>query len=96
MSDERDCRTCFHNTYRAIKDCDYVDCMHPVTLARGPRHQQGDPAMVNWRTADVHLRDIHHFKDCPTWEPVPEPATADEAGARRGSSLSSAMRVARL
>lgn len=74
-----DCRNCFHNTYRAIKDCTHFDCVHPVTLARGPRWQSGDPAMVNFRTSDVPLRDIEYFSDCPTWEPGPAPT--NEVGA---------------
>jgi hypothetical protein len=62
-----DCRTCDFNSYRNIGVTDFVVCNHPITLARGPRWQEGDPAMVNWRTADVRIRDIENFEDCPTW-----------------------------
>jgi len=63
-----DCRTCKHNTYIDIKDCSHFCCCHPITLARGPKRQDGDPAMVDFRTSDVPLRDLEYFQNCPTYE----------------------------
>lgn len=75
MSDQfahlRDCRSCLHNTYQHIADCDFVSCAHPTTLAKEPRWQKGDPNMVSWRTADVHVREMHQLGACPTWEAQP-------------------------
>lgn len=65
-----DCRTCQHNTYRNIKDCDFVSCAHPTTLARGPRWEEGDPAMVNFRTGDVSISQIHNLQNCPTYTAI--------------------------
>lgn len=65
----KDCRTCLHNCYlgdEAISD--YVACSHPVTIRKMPQWEKGDPAFVAWRTADMHVRDIHNVRDCPTWE----------------------------
>lgn len=64
----KNCLTCTHNTYRDIDVKDFVSCSHPVTLEREPRWQQGDPAMVNYRTGDVHVSQIHNLADCPTYE----------------------------
>ena len=66
---ERDCRTCSHNSYiETISAKNWFDCAHPVTLKKRPNWQSGDPQMVNYRTADVHISEIHSFKDCPAWE----------------------------
>ena len=69
-----DCRDCAHNTYRNIKNCDFVHCDHPITLARGPRWEAGDPWFVSWRTGDVHVREMAQFDGCPTHTPTPEKA----------------------
>jgi hypothetical protein len=63
-----DCRTCKHNTYIDIKNCSHVCCCHPVTIKKAVRWEKGDPAMVNFRTSDVPLRDIGYFQDCPAYE----------------------------
>jgi hypothetical protein len=63
-----DCRTCKFNSYIDTGITDFVDCCHPITFDRGPRWQKGDPAMVNYRTADVHISQIHNLADCPTYE----------------------------
>jgi hypothetical protein len=65
-----DCRTCKHNTYIDIKDCSHVSCGHPITRAKEPRFATGDPAMVNFRTGDVPLRDLEYFQDCAAYEAV--------------------------
>lgn len=64
-----DCRTCRHNLYIGqppIKD--WVDCGHPVTFAKRVNWEKGDPAMVNYRTGDVPVREIHNLQECPTYE----------------------------
>lgn len=61
------CLTCRHNTYREIST-DWFDCCHPVTIARGPKWQPGDPAMVNYRTGDVPVSRIGEMGDCPAFE----------------------------
>lgn len=66
MSD--DCRDCAFNSYAGF-DRDWVSCNHPVTLAKTPKWQEGDPAFVNYRTADVPVSQIHELQDCPTWAP---------------------------
>ena len=66
----RDCRDCTHNSYRKLNETNFVSCSHPVTLAKEPRWEAGDPAIVNWRTADVHVRELWQLQDCPTWEPA--------------------------
>lgn len=78
------CLTCKHNSYRDIEVKDFVSCGHPVTLERGPRWQHGDPAMVNYRTGDVHVSQIHNLTDCPTYsnaQPAsPEPSQEADRG----------------
>jgi hypothetical protein len=73
----RDCRDCFHNSYlgHPLID-DWVSCSHPATLAKGPRWEKGDPAMVNYRTGDVPLSEILNLQDCPTWTST-EPTNRD-------------------
>lgn len=66
----QDCRTCRHNTYIALADCEWVDCNHPITLAKGPRWEKGDPAFVNMRTSDLPLSRLSEVADCACWEPV--------------------------
>lgn len=63
----RDCRTCKWNMYLP-KITDFVDCNHPITFERHVRHQEGDPAIVNFRTADISVDEIDRLKDCPTYE----------------------------
>lgn len=68
----RDCRTCKHNSYGESPEIkDWVHCVHPVTIAKGPKWEAGDPAMVGYRTSDVRVRDFAdlHFP-CETWEPL--------------------------
>jgi len=62
-----DCRTCKHNTY-IWSVTDWVSCSHPVTLAKTPRHEPGDPAFVAMRTGDLRVENIADVADCPTWE----------------------------
>lgn len=65
----RNCLTCKHNSYRGqagIKQ--WVSCCHPVSLAKTPRWEDGDPAMVSYRTGDVPISQIHELNNCPTWE----------------------------
>lgn len=66
-----DCRDCAFNSYIG-NVTDWVSCNHPVTLEKTPKWQVGDPAFVNYRTGDVHIRDIHHLTDCPTWQRSPQ------------------------
>jgi hypothetical protein len=68
-----DCRTCKHNSYRTLSadvSSEWFSCSHPVTLAKQPRPEPGDPKMVDWRTADVRVQEIFQFEDCPAWESV--------------------------
>ena len=74
----RDCRTCKHNSYLyAIAIRGWFNCTHPITLRKGPDWEEGDPAMVNFRTADVPMEKIRDFQNCPTWElkELPTPNT---------------------
>ncbi len=66
-----DCRTCKHNSYIGIGESDWVTCNHPITLAKEPRWEKGDPAMVNYRTGDVPIREINNLQECPTFEAAP-------------------------
>jgi hypothetical protein len=69
MTDEQTCRTCRHNTYGGSPQItEFVDCGHPITLDKTPKWKPGDPAMVSWRTADMHVRDLWQIMPCPTWE----------------------------
>lgn len=63
-----DCRTCKHNTYKNIDDCEWVDCMHPITTDKTPKWEKGDPVMVGYRTGDVPISQIHNLQGCQTWE----------------------------
>ena len=71
MAGPADCRTCVHNGYLYADVGDFIDCIHPVAMEKGPRWQKGDPAIVNWRTADVAVRDIPKMGECPTYERAP-------------------------
>lgn len=72
MSEYRDCRTCRHNSYLGIESIvGWFDCSHPITFEKRTRWANGDPAMVNYRTGDVPLSQIHHFAHCPAWEDEP-------------------------
>ena len=62
-----DCRTCQHNSY-IQQNNGWVNCHHPVTLAKQPKWTEGDPAMVSYRTGDVPLSQIAELDNCPTWE----------------------------
>jgi len=66
----RDCRTCAHNTYREIKT-EWVSCSHPVTLAKIPKLEKGDPAFVDYRTSDVPVSRISEIGFCPAYEAQP-------------------------
>lgn len=70
---KQDCRNCRHNTYVDIVDCRWVDCIHPITLAKGPRWEPGDPSFVNMRTADLPLSRLSEVADCPCWQVRPAP-----------------------
>lgn len=68
----RDCRDCFHNTYvDSINVIGWVDCSHPITVEKTPRPQKGDPAWVNFMTADKTVEEMFSLmqdKKCPAWE----------------------------
>jgi hypothetical protein len=66
-----DCRTCKYNTYQNLKRCDAVSCSHPITLAKTPRYETGDPAWVNAMTADMFVSQMagYQMDNCATWEP---------------------------
>lgn len=64
-----DCRDCIHNGYRntpAIKG--WIYCEHPVTRAKTPKWEPGDPEMVAYRTGDVPVSELHNIQDCPAYE----------------------------
>jgi hypothetical protein len=67
-----DCRTCKHNTYRNLKDCDYVSCGHPVTLRKQPKPEARDPAWVNAMTADIKISQMESLQllECEAWEAI--------------------------
>lgn len=79
-----DCRTCRHNSYLINAVCDdFVSCSHPITRAKEPRWAVGDPKMVDYRTGDVPVCEIHNLQDCPTYEAfVPD----GKAPAKEGSA----------
>jgi hypothetical protein len=64
------CATCKHNTYGGNPNIpNWVSCGHPVTLAKQPHPEPGDPFWVNWMTADALTSQIEDLPDeCPTWE----------------------------
>lgn len=66
----RDCRNCKFNTYSEIKDCDAVSCIHPKTMEKTPRYEDGDPAWVDAMTADMLISHMESYSmsDCKTWE----------------------------
>jgi hypothetical protein len=68
-----DCRTCKHNSYGDSPNLkDWVDCTHPITLAKTPKPEAGDPAWVNAMTSDMTVSDMACLiSDCPAWEPRP-------------------------
>jgi hypothetical protein len=39
-----------------------------AAAAKEARPERADPKMVDWRTADVRMSEIHMFKDCPAWQ----------------------------
>lgn len=63
------CMTCKHNSYLP-NIVDWVSCSHPVTLAKEPKWEPGDPSFVSWRTADVRTTELAHFNPCPAYEAV--------------------------
>lgn len=67
-----DCLTCKHNSYRDLPENEWVHCVHPITLRKGPHWEKGDPAMVDWRTGDVHVKDLRDMlrDGCSTHEPA--------------------------
>lgn len=71
-----DCRTCKHNTYRDLKDCNFVSCGHPITLAKTPRPEAGDPAWVSAMTADIKIAHMESLSllECEAWETLPSTA----------------------
>lgn len=76
------CRTCQHNTYSDIKDCDFVSCSHPITIRKTPRPEAGDPIWVNALTADMKISAMPSYSmdSCPTWERAsPAPREIDQA-----------------
>jgi hypothetical protein len=65
------CLNCKYNPYLGTASAaEWFDCVHHITGERGPNWQQGDPAMVNYRTGDVAPSEIGHFDNCPTHEPA--------------------------
>jgi hypothetical protein len=70
-----DCSTCKHNTYAgrpAISD--WVDCSHPVTIAKTPKPEKGDPEWVNFMTADRRVPEMANMmegRSCAAWEAQP-------------------------
>ena len=78
------CKTCKWESYGpAIPD--WISCHHPVTLAKQPPWQKGDPAMVSWRTTDVNVaRDGRELMDCPTFEAAESTHPTDAAAADAG------------
>jgi hypothetical protein len=73
----KDCSTCNFNTYKEYPTSDYVSCCHPTTIRKLPKWEVGDPEIVNYRTADIHIRDLHYMAGCPAWAPQ---ATGDDVG----------------
>jgi hypothetical protein len=73
-----DCRTCQHNSYHGTRIEGWVSCCHPVTLAKSPRWEKGDPAFVNWMTGDVHVSRIDEIGECPVYEPVKAMESSDD------------------
>lgn len=67
---EKNCLSCKYNPYYDFEK-DWFDCVHPITIKRGPHWEKGDPAMVSYRTGDVRKKDIGDLHECPTWEPRP-------------------------
>lgn len=67
-TEQRDCRTCKHNTYLGKDYGPWVSCGHPITLQKAPKWEKGDPAFVNMRSGDLRIADIADVADCPTWE----------------------------
>ncbi|OHV24928.1 hypothetical protein EOS93_25280 [Rhizobium sp. RMa-01] len=65
-----DCRSCKHNTYQNIAGCDFVSCGHPVTMAKTPKPEPGDPAWVDAMTADMRISQMESYSmlDCAAWE----------------------------
>lgn len=64
-----DCRTCKHNTYLGLKaSTGWVDCCHPKTLAKVPKVEPGDPAWVNFMTADRTIESMKNLLACGACE----------------------------
>lgn len=67
-----DCRTCKHNTYAGSPAItDWVDCSHPITIAKTPKPEAGDPAWVNFMTADrptLEMVKLMNGPNCAAWE----------------------------
>jgi hypothetical protein len=81
MAGVDDCRNCRFNTYAEIDGCKFVSCGHPVTIAKMPQWQPGDPAFVSYRTSDVAVTDLNNLDDCPAWEPrTPQDTTEPSNG----------------
>lgn len=62
-----DCRTCRYNTYGDLAT-EWVSCCHPVTIAKMPKWEEGDPSFVYMRTGDLRVANIADVLNCPTWE----------------------------
>jgi hypothetical protein len=74
-----DCLTCKHNSYLDRGINGWISCVHPVTIKKVPRWERGDPAMVDYRTGDVRIRDLGDIPECPTWQSAAENNTKDAA-----------------
>ena len=59
-----DCRTCKHNTYGPTISAEWVSCSHPKTIAKTPRLEGGDPAWVNFMTADMPVSQMVGLFGC--------------------------------
>lgn len=62
-----DCRTCKHNSYYGVTN-EWLSCSHPITLAKQPKWEEGDPEFVNFRTADVPAGWADMLANCAKWE----------------------------
>lgn len=63
------CQTCRHNLYLDLEPASgFVMCGHPITQAKMPKFERGDPAWVNMLTADVSIARMEMLADCPKWE----------------------------
>ncbi len=86
-----DCRSCKHNTYSGNASIEgWVDCSHPVTIAKSPRPEAGDPAWVNFMTADRPIPEMVSLMNgatCAAWEKANQPITVAPRGSEAGGRI---------